>query len=216
MSPTLITWLLSITTTLATIDTHRLCDADLLFHQMLVGRDVANPAKASTAAARQVFNFGLQMKNLVYIVGDALTGECVVVDAAYDPEGILAAAKSVGCTNVSGFVATHYHYDHIGSVHGSSVQPRSQISELPGMRYFLTELQGVRGYIHALETSLAAQQIGVEEAQLTALSDGDVLSPSRAGGGRSRTPSEVGARRRCRAGPSLRPWVRVACEADLP
>lgn len=154
---------------------HRLCDSSLLFHQMLVGRDVAQPHLA-TDAQRDIFAFAKQMQNLVYVVGDAATGECVVVDAAYDPEGIVAAATEIGCRNIIAFIASHYHYDHIGSTSGSTVLPSApaHLSNLPGLRYFLTELS-IPGYIHSIELQRAAEQIQVSETALTPMNEGDVL-----------------------------------------
>ena len=66
---------------------HKLCDAELIFHQMLAGRDVAAPSRARGAAQRQIFSFGKEMQNLIYLVGDAETRECIVIDGMYDPEG---------------------------------------------------------------------------------------------------------------------------------
>ena len=142
---------------------HRLCDKSLLFHQMLAGRDIAAPARAANPAQRRVFEFGHQMKNLIYLVGDPETHECVAVDAAYDPEGVVEAAAEVGC-NITAFVATHYHYDHIGARRGSPVQPAApaQLGELPGLRYFLEDLK-LPGYIHRLEvpTTHSNSTVGV-------------------------------------------------------
>merc|ERR1712048_363283 len=104
---------------------------------MLAGRDIAAPRAATNAEQLRVFEFGNQMKNLVHLIGDASTRECVVVDGMYDPAGIVRAAEAIGC-NVTAYVASHYHYDHIGSRMGSTVQPAAptHVGELPGMRYF--------------------------------------------------------------------------------
>ena len=158
---------------------HRLCESDLTFHQMLVGRDIARASDAKNALQAQVFRFGEQMQNLVYLVGDPDAGECVAIDAAYDPDGVVAASEAIGC-NVTAFVATHFHYDHIGSSRDSDVQPTAPepYRELPGLRTWL-ELGVPKAYIHHSEVSLAARQIGVAESKLTPLSEGQVIQIGR-------------------------------------
>eukprot|EP00966_Prymnesium_polylepis_P033439 777539-Prymnesium_polylepis.1 len=162
--------------TLAQVDPgqHKLCDSQLVFHQMLAGRDIASPPRAADGAQRRVFEFGKAMQNLIYLVGDPVAGECVVIDGMYDPVGIEAAADAVGC-NITAFVATHYHYDHIGSRASSTVQPAApaHVGELPGLAYFLDK--GMPGYIHETEVALAAAQIGVDAAVLTPLAEDDVV-----------------------------------------
>jgi glyoxylase-like metal-dependent hydrolase (beta-lactamase superfamily II) len=74
----------------------------LYFRQLLAGRDVA----VGDPLARQMVNF-------VYLIGDREAGEAVVVDAAYDVQGILDAAAADGM-KVVGALATHYHPDHVG------------------------------------------------------------------------------------------------------
>ncbi len=77
-------------------------DDRLYFRQLLAGRDIA----ASDPLARQMVNF-------VYLIGDRETGECLVVDPAYDVKGILAVAAADDM-RVVGALATHYHPDHVG------------------------------------------------------------------------------------------------------
>ena len=72
------------------------------FRQLLSGRDFA----ANDPIA-------VQMVNFVNAIGDRQSGEAVLVDPAYDVEGLLAvlAADDMRCTGV---LATHYHPDHVG------------------------------------------------------------------------------------------------------
>lgn len=79
-------------------------DADdrLYFRQLLAGQDFAT----SDPVARQMVNF-------VYLVGDTVTGEAVVVDPAYAVDELLDILRSDGMRLV-GVLATHYHPDHIG------------------------------------------------------------------------------------------------------
>lgn len=74
----------------------------LYFRQLLSGRDHAT----HNVLARQMVNF-------TYLIGDRETGEAVVVDPAYDIDGILdvLAADDMRLTGV---LATHHHQDHVG------------------------------------------------------------------------------------------------------
>jgi glyoxylase-like metal-dependent hydrolase (beta-lactamase superfamily II) len=74
----------------------------LYFRQLLCGRDVAR----SDPLARQMVNF-------TYLVGDREAGEAVIVDPAYDVQGILDVAAADGM-RVVGALASHYHPDHVG------------------------------------------------------------------------------------------------------
>ena len=151
-------------------DRHALCDERFFFHQLLAGRDVAVPEQAATPQQRQLFSFAKSMQNFMYLVGDATSGECVAVDACYDPEGIIAAAAALGC-NVTAAIGTHFHYDHIG--HENKV-PFGPGMVLPGLRYFVNDLS-MPGYVHETERATAAMQIGLPAEALTSLADGDVL-----------------------------------------
>ena len=83
------------------------------FRQLLPGRDIA--LRPSNPVDAQIFTAARQMQNFVYLVGDARTRECVVVDACWDVAGILAVASDDKMTVVAA-VATHYHFDHVGGV----------------------------------------------------------------------------------------------------
>lgn len=74
----------------------------LYFRQLLSGRDFASSDQMAT-----------QMVNFVYAIGDRATGDCVLVDPAYDPKGLIDTVESDGMT-VTGVLASHYHADHIG------------------------------------------------------------------------------------------------------
>ena len=145
---------------LASVDTHALCDERFLFHQMLAGKDVAVPERAINAKQRKLFSMANSMQNFMYLVGDRQTGECVAIDACYDPEGVVAVAKAAGC-NITAAIGTHFHYDHIG--HAGRV-PMGPGLVLPGLGHFVA--QSIPAYIHAIERETAAMQIGVDAAAI--------------------------------------------------
>lgn len=77
-------------------------DNTLYFRQLLSGADIAR----YDSSARGMANF-------IYLIGDAKTRECVVVDPAWDIEGLLdlVAADDM---ELKGALVTHYHPDHVG------------------------------------------------------------------------------------------------------
>jgi glyoxylase-like metal-dependent hydrolase (beta-lactamase superfamily II) len=86
-------------------------DDRLYFRQLLAGRDFAQ----GDMLARQMVNF-------VYLIGDRETGEAVVVDPAYDVQGLLDILAEDGM-RLTGALATHYHPDHVGGdMMGYSIQ----------------------------------------------------------------------------------------------
>ena len=88
------------------------------FRQLLSGRDFAvdDPVAA-------------QMANFVYAIGDRDTEDCVLVDPAYDPAGLVAHVAADGMS-VVGVLATHYHPDHVGgSLFGNTIPGIAQLLE---------------------------------------------------------------------------------------
>lgn len=92
------------------------------FRQLLAGHDVAT----LDPLARQMVNF-------VYLIGDRLTGECVVVDPAYGVADIAAVAAADGM-RLTGALITHYHPDHCGgSMMGHRIEGVAELLELAPM-----------------------------------------------------------------------------------
>jgi glyoxylase-like metal-dependent hydrolase (beta-lactamase superfamily II) len=77
-------------------------DPRLYFRQLLAGRDTAR----NDVMARQMVNFQ-------YLIGDKETGEAVIVDPAYDVDGLFDILEADGM-RCAGVLVTHYHPDHIG------------------------------------------------------------------------------------------------------
>lgn len=72
------------------------------FQQLLAGRDFARNHV-----------FASQMANFVYLVGDRETRECLIVDPAWDVQGLLRVIDKDDL-RLRGVLVTHYHPDHIG------------------------------------------------------------------------------------------------------
>jgi glyoxylase-like metal-dependent hydrolase (beta-lactamase superfamily II) len=127
----------------------------LYFRQWLSGRDFAvDDAMAS------------QMVNFVYAIGDRATGECVLVDPAYDPAGLVDRVAADGM-RVAGVLATHYHADHIGgSIFGN------EIAGITG----LLERVACPVHVQRDEVPWVVRSSGASEADLVAHDSGDVVS----------------------------------------
>ena len=76
--------------------------SNLFFRQWLAGRDFAVEDPTAT-----------QMANFVYAIGDTAKRECILVDPAWDVDGLLARLDAADMRLV-GVLATHYHPDHVG------------------------------------------------------------------------------------------------------
>ncbi len=76
--------------------------AGIYFRQLLAGEEVA----ASHPVAGQ-------MRNFMYLVGDAKSRRALVVDPAWDVGSLLKVAEDDG-VEVVGALVTHYHPDHVG------------------------------------------------------------------------------------------------------
>lgn len=119
--------------------------ATLYLRQLLVGRDLGRDHRV-----------GAQMQNFVYLVGDRDTSECLVIDPAWDIQGILDQAAGDGM-KVTGALVTHYHPDHIGgSLFGFAVDGLAQ----------LMTLNPCPVHTHKLEADGVRKVSGLSEADL--------------------------------------------------
>jgi glyoxylase-like metal-dependent hydrolase (beta-lactamase superfamily II) len=131
---------------------------DLYFRQLLSGRDFASSDQLAT-----------QMVNFVYAIGDRSTGECVLVDPAYDPAAIVDVVRDDGM-EVTGVLATHYHADHVGgSIFGHDI---SGIATL-------LDVVPCPVHVHRDEVPWISRTTGVAESELTAHESGDVVTVGR-------------------------------------
>ncbi|ORX51668.1 Metallo-hydrolase/oxidoreductase [Hesseltinella vesiculosa] len=116
---------------------------DMGFHiqQLEVGRDLAvqKPSFANPVQ-RQVFDFAKQMRNIIYLVADIESKQCVIVDACWDIDGICQALEDRGYTIVA-CVVTHSHIDHVGH----DTFP----IKVNGLASLLKRYPHIKAYIHA-------------------------------------------------------------------
>jgi len=125
------------------------------FRQWLSGRDFA----VTDQLAQQMVNFA-------YAIGDRETGEAVLVDPAYDVNGLLdlLEADEMRCVGV---LATHYHPDHVG---GSMMG-----FELEGIAALLERVD-VPIHVQAEEAEYVGKVTGVSDRSLVAHRSGDTVA----------------------------------------
>lgn len=129
-------------------------DDRLYFRQLLSGRDYAQ----NDPIAQQMVNFA-------YLIGDRETGECVVVDPAYDPAALVDIAAQDAMV-VTGALVTHYHADHCG---GSMMG-----FQLNGIAELL-ERTNVPIHVQAAEAEWITRTTGVTVPDLVVHSAGDIV-----------------------------------------
>ena len=121
------------------------------FRQLLAGRDYA----VDDPIARQMVNFS-------YLIGDRATGECVVVDPAYDVAGLRSIAEADDMT-IGGALVTHYHADHCGGTmmgfHIEGIEALLAQSNVP-IHVQADEVPWVLKVTECSETDLVAHNAG--------------------------------------------------------
>lgn len=117
--------------------------------QLLVGRDIGRGDPAGT-----------QMQNFVYLIADKATGECVVVDPAWDIQGIADRVQAEGL-RLTGALVTHYHPDHVGgSIFGLRIEGLAKLMEIAPCPVHVHKLEadGVRKVTGLSETDLVRHE----------------------------------------------------------
>ena len=85
------------------------------------------------------------MQNFVYLIGDPVARECVVVDPAWEIDRIVEAAQAEGYT-ITGALVTHTHQDHVGG----SLESWGMPGRIPGVEELLEKVRA-KVYVHKAE-----------------------------------------------------------------
>lgn len=124
------------------------------FRQLLSGRDFAT----NDPIAQQMVNF-------VYLIGDRVTGEAIVVDPAYGVSDLIEIAGRDGM-RLTGVLATHYHADHVGgSMMGHTIEGVGELLEVEGMKV----------HVQGDEAELLKKVTGLSDTDLEIHDSGDVV-----------------------------------------
>lgn len=127
----------------------------LYFRQILAGQQVASADPVAH-----------QMANFMYLIGDPTTRKALVVDPAWDVEGLLDLAAGDGY-QVEGALITHYHPDHVGGeLFGFNVQGLAK----------LLERQAMPIYVNKHEADGLRKVTGVGRSDLKLVDDGDTTA----------------------------------------
>lgn len=127
----------------------------LRLEQWLAGRDFARDDP--TAA---------QMINFVYLIADDQTRQALLVDPAWDVDGLVGRVEREGYT-LTGTLATHYHPDHVGGdLWGLEVKGIARVRALAPQ---------ARIHAHEDEASWIERVTGVPARDLVLHRGGDTL-----------------------------------------
>ncbi len=85
------------------------------------------------------------MQNFVYLVGDPVARQCVVVDPAWEIDTIVDTAAADGMT-ITGALVTHTHQDHVGG----SLESWGMPGRIPGVEELLGRVP-LKVYVHKAE-----------------------------------------------------------------
>jgi glyoxylase-like metal-dependent hydrolase (beta-lactamase superfamily II) len=129
-------------------------DDRFYFRQLLAGLDFADGD-----------HLAAQMANFSYLIGDRVSGECLVVDPAYGVADLKAVAEADGM-KLTGALVTHYHPDHCGgSMMGLSIEGAAE----------LLELGHIPVHVQADETEWVLKSTELTAGDLVSHSPGDVV-----------------------------------------
>jgi glyoxylase-like metal-dependent hydrolase (beta-lactamase superfamily II) len=105
------------------------------------------------------------MANFAYLVGCGTSREVVLVDPAWEIDGLFAHVAERDLKLV-GALVTHYHPDHVGGqICGYAIEGLSK----------LLERQGMKVYVNRLEADGLRKVTGVSESDLVKVDSGDTL-----------------------------------------
>lgn len=106
------------------------------------------------------------MQNFTYLIGSRSTREVVIVDPAWDIDGLIKHINERDYL-IKGALVTHYHPDHCGgSFGGHSVEGVAE----------LLERQPLKVYVHKEEAAGLKKVTGVSDTDMVKVDSGDTMS----------------------------------------
>jgi len=148
---------------------------ELIFEQLLCGREYGMLDQIQDPMMKMVLGFGVGMKNFSYIIGEKSTKDCVLVDPAWDPSGILSHVKKLGF-KIVGIILTHGHFDHCG---GEPPPPYNAFGIMvPGVKEILKSTP-VKVYGHTDEIPLLMSTTHLKRTDFTPVDEKTTLKVGR-------------------------------------
>ncbi|KAI9273519.1 beta-lactamase-like protein [Helicostylum pulchrum] len=116
--------------------------------QLVCGKDIAIQKSVLNPIQNKLFEFASHMKNIIHVIVDIESKQCILVDACWDIENILRLVEEQGYTVVATII-THYHFDHVG---GSPPSPYDTLPiKISGLASLLKKIPHIKAYIHPLD-----------------------------------------------------------------
>jgi hydroxyacylglutathione hydrolase len=103
------------------------------------------------------------MQNFTYLIGDPVSREALVVDAAWDIPAIIRLAEQDGFTITKALV-THYHQDHLGGDFAGY--------HIPGAAELLEQVKA-KVYVHKAEAEFLGRLAGLSVSDIVKVDSGD-------------------------------------------
>ncbi|HEV8713212.1 MAG TPA: MBL fold metallo-hydrolase [Candidatus Binatia bacterium] len=106
------------------------------------------------------------MQNFTYLIGDPVSREALVVDAAWDIPAIVQVAEREGYSITKALV-THYHQDHLGGDFSGY--------HIPGAAELLEQVKA-KVYIHKAEAPFLSRLAGLSASDIVQVNSGDTTN----------------------------------------
>jgi hydroxyacylglutathione hydrolase len=98
------------------------------------------------------------MQNFVYLIGDPVTRQCVVVDPAWEIDAIVDEAAADGM-EITGALVTHTHQDHVGGhLFGHDIPGVAQLLDKAKAKVYVHKAE--REFLRGMSTELVKVEGG--------------------------------------------------------
>ena len=149
-----------------------------------------------------VFEFAKKMRNVVYVIGDLGTKECVVVDPCWDIDGILREVCEGDGMKIVGIIATHNHFDHVG---GRPPAPFDSYGvNVGGVARLLEKIPDISVRINKADVEGLVTEAFVPREKIISLQSGDRMRVGRHDLEFIHTPGHTPGSQCIRFGPGMR------------
>eukprot|EP00742_Colponemidia_sp_Colp-10_P001888 GILJ01002019.1.p1 GENE.GILJ01002019.1~~GILJ01002019.1.p1 ORF type:complete len:370 (-),score=49.89 GILJ01002019.1:251-1360(-) len=149
------------------VDEH---SSNIVFRQLSPGEDYC--VSTQDSVLQMVFSFAKQMANFVYVVGDASAREVLLVDPAWDIQGLLKYAEAMHLT-VVGAIVTHYHFDHAGGLPPPPYDAFGII--LQGVMELVRDIPTAKIYVHEADADTVIKQCKVSASSIVKTTDNMII-----------------------------------------